>query len=67
MTIQRFACIYMERKMSSYLHTMRRLVLILATRERKAARLIRERWLTRALLEKNSKRLRPLIIELTHR
>ena len=44
-----------------YLHTMRRLIMILATRERKAARLIRERWLTKAILAKNSQRLRPVL------
>ena len=47
--------------MVRYLQTMRRLVLLLATRERKAARLIRERWLTKAILERNSNRLRPLL------
>ena len=47
--------------MVRYLHTMRSLIMILATRERKAARLIRERWLTKAILEKNSQRLRPVL------
>jgi len=61
MTIQRYARAYFEHKMISYLHTMRRLVMILATRERKAARLIRERWLTKVILERNSNRLRPLL------
>ena len=61
MAIQRFARAYLERRMLIYLHTMRRLIMILATRERKAARLIRERWLTKAILEKNSQRLRPVL------
>ena len=52
---------YLERRMLLYLHTMRRLINILSTRERKAARLIRERWLTKAILEKNSQRLRPVL------
>ena len=61
LTIQRFARAWLERRMITYLHTMRRLIMILATRERKAARLIRERWLTKAILEKNSQRLRPVL------
>jgi len=48
-------------RMLLYLHTMRRLINLLATRERKAARLIRERWLTKAILERNSQRLRPVL------
>ena len=61
LVVQRYIRAYLERRMINYLQTMRRLINILATRERKAARLIRERWLTKAILEKNSKRLRPVL------
>jgi len=61
LVIQHYARAWLERRMVRYLLTMRRLVLLLATRERKAARLIRERWLTKVILERNSNRLRPLL------
>ena len=61
LTIQHYTRAWLERRMVRYLQTMRRLILLLATRERKAARLIRERWLTKVILERNSQRLRPLL------
>jgi len=66
LTIQHYTRAWLERRMVRYLQTMRRLVLLLATRERKAARLIRERWLTKVILERNSQRLRPLLEALLH-